>query len=115
MAKSVTVTNDGEKKETVMVTPSSPLIKVTGEAGMTHSYPQRSFKPEAPKTTETVTLKTDGETAGATDHTLFACVSLAVVGSLALAGSRVKSMLRSPVSSPEVGVELLSKSGTAFL
>jgi hypothetical protein len=108
------VLDDGERKETVMVTPSAPLITVTGEAGMTHSYPQRTFKPEAPKT-ETVTLKTDGETASATDHTLFACVSLAVVGSIALAGSRVKSMFRSPVSSPEVGVELLSKSGTAFL
>ena len=53
--ESVTVTNDGEKKETAMITPSAPLITVTGEAGMTHSYPQRSFKPEEPKTTETVT------------------------------------------------------------
>merc|ERR1719311_1914876 len=43
--ESVTVTNDGEKKESVMVTPSAPLITVSGEAGMTHSYPQREFKP----------------------------------------------------------------------
>merc|ERR1719231_1995427 len=50
----VTVTNDGEKKENVMVTPSAPLITVTGEAGVTHSYPQRTFKPEEPKTTDTV-------------------------------------------------------------
>merc|ERR1719271_1013776 len=81
----VTVTNDGEKKETVMETPSAPLITVTGEAGMTHSYPQRTFKPEEPKTTETVTLKASGETSGAVDHTMFACVSLAVMGSIALA------------------------------
>merc|ERR1719487_2205377 len=106
----VTVTNDGEKKDTVMVTPSAPLITVTGEAGMTHSYPLRTFKPEAPKTTETVTLKASGETSGAVDHTLFACVSLAVMGSVALA-TVSKSWMRSPVSSPEVGVELLTKSG----
>ena len=31
-----------------------------------------------------VTLKTGGETGGAVDHTLFACVSLAVMGSVAL-------------------------------
>ena len=32
-----------------------------------------------------MTLKTGGETGGAVDHTLFACVSLAVMGSVALA------------------------------
>merc|ERR1719262_503631 len=82
--EAVTVTNDGEKKETVMVTPSAPLITVTGEAGMTHSYPQRTFKPEEPKTMDTVTLKASGETSGPVDHTMFACMGLAVMGSLAL-------------------------------
>merc|ERR1719487_397337 len=106
----VTVTNDGEKKENVMVTPSAPLIKVTGEAGMTHSYPQRTFKPEEPKTTETVTLKASGETSGAVDHTMFACLGLAVMGSVALA-TVSKSWLRSPMKAPEAGVELLTKSG----
>merc|ERR1719364_156720 len=102
------VTNDGEKKETVMVTPSAPLITVTGEAGMTHSYPQRTFQPEEPKTTDTVTLKASGETSRAVDHTMFACVSLAIMGSVALA-TVSKSRMRSPVSAPEVGVELLTK------
>ena len=51
------MTDDGAKKETVMVTPTAPLITVAGDAGMTHSYPQRTFKPEEPKTTETVTPK----------------------------------------------------------
>jgi len=106
----VTVTNDGEKKETEMVTPSAPLITVTGEAGMTHSYPQRTFKPEEPKTPDTVTLKASGETSGAVDHTMFACVGLAVMGSVALA-TVSKSWLRSPMKAPEVGVELLTKSG----
>merc|ERR1719247_1790507 len=105
----VTVTNDGEKKESVMVTPSAPLIKVSGEAGMTHSYPQRDFKPEAPKT-ETVTLKAGGETSGAVDHTMFACVGLAIMGSVALA-TVSKSWMRSPMKAPEAGVELLTKSG----
>merc|ERR550537_31031 len=108
--EAVTVTNDGEKKETAMITPSAPLITVTGEAGMTHSYPQRSFKPEEPKTTETVTLKASGETMGAVDHTMFACVSLAVMGSIALA-TVSKSRMRSPMAAPEAGVELLTKSG----
>merc|ERR1719247_1261933 len=108
--ESVTVTNDGEKKESVMVTPSAPLITVTGEAGMTHSYPQRNFKPEAPKTPDTVTLKAGGETGGAVSHTMFACVGLAVMGSVALA-TVSKSWLRSPMKAPEAGVELLTKSG----
>ena len=106
----VTVTNDGEKKESVMVTPSAPLITVSGEAGMTHSYPLRTFKPEEPKTTETVTLKANSETMGAADHTMFACVSLAVMGSIALA-TVSKSRMRSPMAAPEAGVELLTKSG----
>merc|ERR1719359_1796007 len=108
--ESVTVTNDAEKKETVMITPSAPLITVSGEAGMTHSYPQRTFKPEEPKTTETVTLKASGETSGAVDHTMFACVSLAVMGSVALA-TVSKSWLRSPVAVPDSHIELLTKSG----
>merc|ERR1719326_1359005 len=103
----VTVTDDGAKKETVMVTPTAPLITVAGDAGMTHSYPQRTFKPEEPKTTETVTLKTGGETGGAVDHTLFACVSLAVMGSVALV-TVGKSYVRSPMAAPDAGVELLS-------
>merc|ERR1719247_270832 len=101
--ESVTVTNDGEKKESVMVTPSAPLITVTGEAGMTHSYPQRNFKPEAPKTPDTVTLKAGGETGGAVSHTMFACVGLAVMGSVALATRVGKSWLRSPMKAPEAG------------
>merc|ERR1719327_2268094 len=103
------VVTDGEKKEGVMVTPSAPLIKVTGDDGMTHSYPQREFKPEAPKT-ETVTLKAGAETSGAVDHTMFACVGLAIMGSVALA-TVSKSWLRSPMKAPEAGVELLTKSG----
>merc|ERR1719352_375409 len=105
--EAVTVTDDGAKKETVMVTPTAPLITVAGDAGMTHSYPQRTFKPEEPKTTETVTLKTGGETGGAVDHTLFACVSLAVMGSVALV-TVGKSYVRSPMAAPDAGVELLS-------
>ena len=107
--ESVTVTNDGEKKESVMVTPSAPLITVSGEAGMTHSYPLRTFKPEEPKTMDTVTLKASGESSGTADHTMFACVSLAVI-SVALA-TVSKSWMRSPLKAPEVGVELLTKSG----
>merc|ERR1719305_494589 len=103
------VVTDGEKKEGVMVTPSPPLIKVSGDDGMTHSYPQREFKPEAPKT-ETVTLKAGGETSGAVDHTMFACVGLAVMGSVALA-TVSKSWLRSPVAVPDSHIELLTKSG----
>jgi hypothetical protein len=90
-----------------MVTPTAPLITVAGDAGMTHSYPQRTFKPEEPKTTETVTLKAGGETGGAVDHTLFACVSFAVMGSVALV-TMGKSWLRSPMAAPEAGVELLA-------
>merc|ERR1719160_660675 len=111
MAKSVMVTNDGEKKENVMVTPSAPLITVSGEAGMTHSYPQRTFKPEEPKTTDTVTLKASGETSGAVDHIMFACLGLAVMGSVAFATRVGKSWMRSPMKAPEAGVELLTKSG----
>jgi hypothetical protein len=106
----VTVTNDGEKKDTVMETPSAPLITVTGEAGMTHSYPLRTFKPEEPKTMDTVNLQASGESSGTADHTMFACVSLAVMGSVALA-TVSKSWMRSPLKAPEVGVELLTKSG----
>merc|ERR1719359_2829113 len=100
-----TVTDDGAKKETVMVTPTAPLITVTSEEGLTHSYPQRSFKPEEPKTTETVTLKSsDGEIAAPVDHTMFACVSLAVMGSIALV-SVSKAWLPSPMAAPEVSIE----------
>ena len=56
-----------------------------------------------------VTLKTDGEIGGTVDHTMFACVSLAVMGSIALV-TVGKSWLRSPVAAPEVNIELLSKS-----
>merc|ERR1719181_464785 len=106
----VTVTDDGAKKETVMVTPTAPMITVTSEEGLSHSYPQRSFKPEQPKGPETVTLKASGETGGAVDHTLFACVGLALMGSVALV-TVSKSWLRSPVAAPEQHIELLSKSG----
>jgi hypothetical protein len=60
---------------------------------------------------DTVTLKASGETSGATDHTMLACVSLAVMGSVALVTMRSKSWLRPPVAAPEAGVELLTKSG----
>merc|ERR1712216_1109431 len=73
------------------------------------SYPQRTFKPEEPKAPETVTLKANGEIGGGVDHTMFACVSLAVMGSVAIA-TLSKSWLRSPVAAPEVNIELLSKS-----
>merc|ERR1719261_1982144 len=106
----VTVTDDGAKKETVMVTPTAPMITVTSDEGLSHSYPQRSFKPEQPKGPETVTLKASGETGGAVDHTLFACVSLALMGSIALV-TVSKSWLRSPVAAPESHIELLTKSG----
>merc|ERR1719258_298840 len=98
-----------DDSENVVVTPTAPLITITGEDGNTHSYPQRTFKPEQPKSTETVTLKTDGEIGGTVDHTMFACVSLAVMGSIALV-TVGKSWLRSPVAAPEVNIELLSKS-----
>merc|ERR1719171_976431 len=104
-----TVANDAEKKEAVMDTPTAPLITVTNDEGMTHSYPQRSFKPEQPKTTETVNLQAGSEVGAPVDHTMFACVSLAVMGSIALV-SVGKSWLRSPVAAPEVNIELLSKS-----
>merc|ERR1719258_1024692 len=118
LKEKVTVTDDGAKEETVTVSPSKPLaapkteeplVTVTSDEGLTHSYPQRSFKPEQPKTTETVTLKAGGEVGGTVDHTMFACVSLAVMGSIALV-SVGKAWLRSPVSAPEVNIELLSKS-----
>jgi hypothetical protein len=44
------------------------------------------------------------------DHTLFACVGLALMGSVALV-TVSKSWLRSPVAAPEQHIELLSKSG----
>merc|ERR1719498_1700612 len=60
------VTDDGAKNEIVQVSVSKPLspkqateekmVTVQGEDGSTVSYPQRSFKPEQPKTEETVTL-----------------------------------------------------------
>ena len=40
-----------------------------------------------------VTLKTGGETGGAVDHTLIACVSLAVMGSVALVTVGKSSLL----------------------
>ena len=40
-----------------------------------------------------MTLKTDGETGGAVSHTLFACVSLAVMGSVALVTVGKSSLL----------------------
>jgi hypothetical protein len=45
---------------------------------------------------------------------MFACVSLAVMGSVALA-TVSKSWLRSPVAAPEVSIELLSKPKSSFV
>merc|ERR1719313_3120174 len=74
--EAVQVTDDGKKEETVMVTPSKPLavpsaapvaakeepmVTVTSDEGLSHSYPKRDFTPEKPKKEETVTLKTGGE------------------------------------------------------
>jgi hypothetical protein len=89
--------------------PPAPLITVKSENGNMVSYPQRTFKPEEPKAADTVTLKASGDTSGSVDHTMFACVSLAVMGSIALV-SVSKSWMRSPMAAPEVNIELLSKS-----
>merc|ERR1719174_2505181 len=57
-----------KEKETLKVVTDAaaplaePMVTVTSEEkGMAHSYPKREFKPEQPKTEETVTLKTSGE------------------------------------------------------
>merc|ERR1719191_2618370 len=52
----VQVTDDGEKDETIEVSstkplgvpaaPAEPVVTVTSDEGLSHSYPKRDFKPE---------------------------------------------------------------------
>merc|ERR1719217_696284 len=68
---------------------AEPMVTVTSEEkGMAHSYPKRDFKPEQPKTEETVTLKTSGEihdgTGRVADTAVLAGMGLAMTASIVL-------------------------------
>merc|ERR1719240_1172381 len=123
--EAVQVTDDGKKEETVMVTPSKPLavpsaapvaakeepmVTVTSDEGLSHSYPKRDFTPEKPKKEETVTLKTGGEihdgSGWVADKAVLAGMGLAMTASMVLMMTR---KFRSPVAAPEAGVALTSR------
>jgi hypothetical protein len=118
--ETVEVTDDGEKDEKVEVSATKPLavptapkaepmVTVTSDEGLTHSYPQRDFKPEQPKKEETVTLKTSGEihdgTGKVADKAVLVGLGLAMTASMVLMMTR---KFRSPIAAPEVGVALTS-------
>merc|ERR1719352_601705 len=101
----VQVTDDGAKDETVEVSetkplevPAAPVVTVTSDEGMSHSYPKRDFKPEQPKTEETVTLKTSGEIHDGT--------GLAMTASIVLMMAR---KFRSPIAAPDAEIALTSR------
>merc|ERR1719201_619885 len=110
----VTVTSD----ETVEVSSTKPLevpsaepmVTVTSDEGMEHSYPKRDFKPEQPKKEETVTLKTSGEihdgSGRVADKAVLVGMGLAMTASMVLMMTR---KFRSPVAAPEAGVALTSR------
>merc|ERR1719281_1346704 len=87
-----------------------PMVTVTSDEGLSHSYPQRDFKPEKPKTEETVTLKTSGEihdgTGRLADKAVLAGMGLAMTASMVLMMTR---KFRSPIAAPEAGVALTSR------
>merc|ERR1719331_1919641 len=89
---------------------AEPVVTVTTDEGMAHSYPKRDFKPEQPKKEETVTLKTSGEihdgTGRVADKAVLAGMGLAMTASVVLMMTR---KFRSPVAAPEAGVALTSR------
>merc|ERR1719387_7835 len=122
--ETVKVVDDGKKEETVEVTATKPLtvptekpmVTVTSNEGIEHSYPKRDFTPEQPKKEETVTLKTSGEihdgTGRVADKAVLAGMGLAVMSSMVLMMTR---KFRSPVAAPDAGVALVSRSDSAML
>merc|ERR1719327_2642941 len=89
---------------------AEPMVTVTSEEkGMAHSYPKREFKPEQPKTEETVTLKTSGEihdgTGRVADKAVLAGMGLAMTASIVLMMAR---KFRSPIAAPDAEVALVS-------
>merc|ERR1719331_572366 len=122
----VQVTDDGAKEETVEVSatkplavpaaPAEPMVTVTSDEGMEHSYPKRDFKPEQPKKEETVTLKTSGEihdgSGRVADKAVLVGMGLAMTASMVLMMTR---KFRSPIAAPEAGVALTSRVATGDL
>merc|ERR1719155_35250 len=116
----VQVTDDGAKDETVEVSatkplavpaaPAEPMVTVTSDEGMEHSYPKRDFKPEQPKKEETVTLKTSGEihdgTGRVADKAVLAGMGLAMTASIVLMMAR---KFRSPIAAPDAEIALTSR------
>merc|ERR1719327_2345116 len=90
---------------------AEPMVTVTSEEkGMAHSYPKRDFKPEQPKTEETVTLKTSGEihdgSGKGADKAVLVGMGLAMTASMVLMMTR---KFRSPIAAPDAGVALTSR------
>merc|ERR1719359_182906 len=90
---------------------AEPMVTVTSEEkGMAHSYPKREFKPEQPKTEETVTLKTSGEihdgTGRVADKAVLAGMGLAMTASIVLMMTR---KFRSPIAAPDAEIALTSR------
>merc|ERR1719247_3028056 len=113
----VQVTDDGAKDETVEVSetkplevPAAPVVTVTSDEGMSHSYPKRDFKPEQPKTEETVTLKTSGEihdgSGRVADKAVLVGMGLAMTASMVLMMTR---KFRSPIAAPDAEIALTSR------
>jgi hypothetical protein len=94
------------------LTPPAPVVTVTGDAGQSFSYPERTFTPEEPKAEATVTLKTSGEihdgSGRLADKAVLAGMGLALTVSMALMVSR-KFGLRSPIAAPECNIALTSR------
>merc|ERR1719199_1827402 len=119
--ETVEVTDDGEKDEKVTVSATEklavpaekkaePMVTVTSDEGMSHSYPKRDFKPEQPKKEETVTLKTSGEihdgTGRVADKAVLAGMGLAMTASIVLMMAR---KFRSPIAAPDAEIALTSR------
>merc|ERR1719456_2123382 len=90
---------------------AEPMVTVTSEEkGMAHSYPKRDFKPEQPKTEETVTLKTSGEihdgTGRVADKAVLVGMGLAMTASIVLMMAR---KFRSPIAAPDAEIALTSR------
>merc|ERR1719324_977314 len=90
---------------------AEPMVTVTSEEkGMAHSYPKREFKPEQPKTEETVTLKTSGEihdgTGRVADKAVLVGMGLAMTASIVLMMAR---KFRSPIAAPDAEIALTSR------
>merc|ERR1719353_2556364 len=106
-----------KEKETLKVVTDAaaplaePMVTVTSEEkGMSHSYPKRDFKPEQPKTEETVTLKTSGEihdgTGRVADKAVLVGMGLAMTASIVLMMAR---KFRSPIAAPDAEIALTSR------